>query len=312
MDNTNPLVTVRVSSYNSSKTITQTLDSIYNQTYLDIELIISDDCSTDNTVLICNDWLNKYSNRFIKTQLIESATNTGIPSNINRAINKSTGKWIKGIAADDILVPECIDICVEYIKQNPEALFIGGNVLKFTDNNKPESESVRMIDRRNLLNNLPSASSQWDRLLYRNFLAAPTFFVSRHVYDVFLYDESLKLLEDYPFILAILKQGIRYHHIDKVLALYRISNNSVYHNALNTKLFNDFYKTLRDFDKRYRYKHFNPIFKLSNSYDFYLKKICDTPILNNKNSPLLFIYLGLSHCNIFKKISKIFYPSFFK
>lgn len=67
---TTPLVSVAVVTYNSSKTVLETLDSIYNQTYPNLELIVSDDCSPDNTVEICREWIAGHSRRFIRTELL--------------------------------------------------------------------------------------------------------------------------------------------------------------------------------------------------------------------------------------------------
>ena len=70
-----PLVTVVVITYNSSKYVIETLDSIYNQTYTNLELIISDDCSKDDTIKICEDWLKKNGNRFYHTEIITTEIN---------------------------------------------------------------------------------------------------------------------------------------------------------------------------------------------------------------------------------------------
>ena len=56
--NNQPLVSVPVITYNSAKFVLETLESIKAQTYQNIELVISDDCSTDNTVQICRDWVD--------------------------------------------------------------------------------------------------------------------------------------------------------------------------------------------------------------------------------------------------------------
>lgn len=64
------LVSVVVITYNSEKYILETLESIKTQSYKNLELIISDDCSKDDTVMICRDWLDKEGERFIRTKLI--------------------------------------------------------------------------------------------------------------------------------------------------------------------------------------------------------------------------------------------------
>ena len=79
-----PLVSIVLITYNSSKYILETLESVKNQVWENIELIISDDGSTDDTTTICSNWLEENKERFQNVQLITVAKNTGIPSNCNR------------------------------------------------------------------------------------------------------------------------------------------------------------------------------------------------------------------------------------
>ena len=66
----NPLVSVILVTYNSAKFVTETLESIKEQSYDNIELIITDDCSFDGTVEVCNNWIEKNKTRFVKTNII--------------------------------------------------------------------------------------------------------------------------------------------------------------------------------------------------------------------------------------------------
>ncbi len=83
-----PLVTIVVLCYNSSNTIIETLESIYNQTYQNIELIISDDFSLDESVLIAQNWLSEKNSRFVDSHTLTSHKNEGISA--NSVIKKST------------------------------------------------------------------------------------------------------------------------------------------------------------------------------------------------------------------------------
>ena len=109
MDSINTmLVSVYVVTYNSAEYVIETLNSVYNQTYNNIELIITDDASTDNTIELCKRWLNNHQDRFSDVQLVTSTINTGISANCNRAVKVAKGYWLKGIAGDDILLPNCV------------------------------------------------------------------------------------------------------------------------------------------------------------------------------------------------------------
>lgn len=111
----NPLVSIVIITYNQSKYILETLESTRFQTYHNIELIISDDYSTDNTISICKDWLQKNKDRFINVKLVVPHKNTGTAINCNRGVNASTGKWIKLLAGDDKLPPESINDFVNFV-----------------------------------------------------------------------------------------------------------------------------------------------------------------------------------------------------
>jgi len=77
----NPLVSIIVITYNSSEYVIETLESAKAQTYQNIELIVSDDCSTDETLEICRDWMKKNQDRFVRSELITTEKNTGISGN---------------------------------------------------------------------------------------------------------------------------------------------------------------------------------------------------------------------------------------
>ena len=118
------LVSVFVITYNSSRFVLEALESIKNQTYKHIELIISDDCSTDSTVDLCKNWIEKNKERFVNSTIITVSANTGVSANCNRAVTAAKGNWLKGIAGDDVLLPNCIQDNVNYILQNPAVFFV--------------------------------------------------------------------------------------------------------------------------------------------------------------------------------------------
>ena len=99
----NPLVSIVVVTYNSSEFVLETLESAKIQTYKNIELIVTDDCSKDNTLEIVKDWVDKNKDSFIHTLVLEATVNTGISGNCNRGCNASKGEYIKTIAGDDTL-----------------------------------------------------------------------------------------------------------------------------------------------------------------------------------------------------------------
>lgn len=305
MNKKEDLVSIRVSAYNSSDTILETLQSIYNQTYSNIELIISDDCSTDDTVIKCEKWLQQYQDRFERSIILESPVNTGIPSNINRALKEVKGTWVKGIAADDILMPSCIESFIGFVKANPEAKFIGANMYVFHKciSNK-QTKSAKSILKRIKFANLATAHQQWKRLLKSYCIYTPSLFFKTEIYKQFLYDEKYRYLEDYPFALKILKAGIKYYHLNDNVVLYRISYNSTHNKNLNNKIFNKKYLLNRDFQKEYRTPYMTWVDRADYYYDFYLKRSFDNKVMNRRGSVFNALYWIFDKLNIFHIISK--------
>lgn len=113
-------VSVLIATYNSSKYIIDTLNSVFRQTYPLVELIISDDCSTDNTLSICQEWIAAHSDRFSNVACVKTEHNLGIAGNYNNALAQASGEWVKCLDSDDLLLPNCIETFVEATKRQPE------------------------------------------------------------------------------------------------------------------------------------------------------------------------------------------------
>ena len=122
------LVSCTVLAYNSASTILEALESIKAQTYQNIELIVSDDCSTDDTVELCRKWIAQNSDRFVRVELITVDHNTGVCANSNRVLRACKGLWRKGIAADDKLLPNCVSDFIAFVREYPEARWVSSNM----------------------------------------------------------------------------------------------------------------------------------------------------------------------------------------
>lgn len=222
MENKTPLVSVIVVTYNSSKFVIETLDSIYNQTYSNIELIISDDCSTDKTIEICKHWINENKIRFKNVEIITSEKNTGIPANCNRGYAKANGEWIKEIAGDDCLYPNAIEEYMNYVNNNNvEIVFSSMDIYQnnFNESSKIESHiSPTPIFK----SNKAKASEQFNILTLGNAIYAPSIFIKKVLFErVNKYDEEIRLCEDWPMWLKITRKGIPFYYIDQALVKYR-------------------------------------------------------------------------------------------
>ena len=93
-----PKISVIMGVHNGEKTLPRAIDSILNQTFTDFELIICDDCSTDATIQVIKDYIEK-DNRVI---LIRNESNSGLAASLNNCINISRGEYIARMDDDDI------------------------------------------------------------------------------------------------------------------------------------------------------------------------------------------------------------------
>lgn len=100
----NPLVTIICLCYNQEEYIQESLFSVVNQNYTAVELIVVDDCSSDNSKAVIEKWLLD----FPKIQFIANEVNLGSTKSFNKALKKAKGEFIIDLAADDILVSNCI------------------------------------------------------------------------------------------------------------------------------------------------------------------------------------------------------------
>lgn len=224
-----PLVSVPVVTYNSSKTVRETLDSIYDQTYQNLELIVSDDCSTDNTVDICREWIETHKGRFVRTELLTVEKNAGVSANVNRAETACQGEWIKGIAGDDRLLPNCIADCVDYVTQNQETVYLFGKVRAF-GGDEERCEHYEKLFNGDFFK--LSHEDQIRQLVFDgNMVPAVTCFYNRQKAETIgvKNDERIPLLEDWPKWINLLKAGIDLHFVDSYLVEYRLGGISTNH-----------------------------------------------------------------------------------
>lgn len=235
-----PLVSCTVISYNSAATIIETLDSIKNQTYDNIELIISDDCSKDNTVDICRIWIEQNKSRFVRVELITVEKNTGVCGNDNRALEACQGEWQKGIAADDILLPNCVSDFVSFANEHKEMNWASSYTRIYKNDFSPKNCIARSAVSRRSFFDLQS-DQQLKQMAVENLISAPSCFYRVSLKrEVGGYDTRYSY-EDYPMFITLLEKGEKCFFMDKETVGYRV-HDSFSHST--NKLFN--YQFLRE------------------------------------------------------------------
>lgn len=109
-----PLVSIGLPVYNGERFIRTALDSLLGQTYAQLELIICDNASTDQTAAICQEYLAKDQ----RVRYYRNPTNLGAVKNFNRAFELSTGTYFMWAADHDLREPTFVERCVEIMQQD--------------------------------------------------------------------------------------------------------------------------------------------------------------------------------------------------
>lgn len=225
------LVSVIVLAYRSAETIVQTLDSIKNQTYKNIELIVTDDDSPDHTVEVVQEWFSNNKGIFTDMQLVTAQKNTGIAGNINRALVHAKGDYVK-IIGDDCMTKEAVSEYVRFCEKNPGVIPIA-KVHLFYDGKAEEKVDFAPIEA--YCNRCYEFASQTDykkqyrMLLKQNCILAPSasFYPMEIIKKVGGYDENYSCFEDYPMNLKVMHEGFRCGFINRELIYYRITGGSI-------------------------------------------------------------------------------------
>ncbi|BDQ12541.1 glycosyltransferase family 2 protein [Sediminibacterium sp. TEGAF015] len=139
-----PLVSVILATYNGEMFIREQLESILNQTYPNIELIIIDDCSTDNTLNLIQDFCNNNNS----CRLIKNESNLGYIKNFEKGMSLAQGAFIAPADQDDIWHPEKIEILINSIDEYTNIVYCDSLLVNY----KGESLGKNLSDVKQLTN----------------------------------------------------------------------------------------------------------------------------------------------------------------
>lgn len=223
-----PLISVIVLTYNSAEYVRTTLESVLNQDYPGpLELIIGDDCSQDSTVAVCQEWINQHACRFTRTEILVPQENQGVVGNYNTCIKAAQGEWIKGIAGDDVLLPDALSTFYNTAMEEPgKRLFLYSSLLQFQNDDQlahPEQLKLLMGGPKNAtldINYIFRKPNFWTN--------APSFFIAKRVLEDIGYIPRLfRNVEDRPLFSKILASGYSIYHLAKPTVCYRTHQASL-------------------------------------------------------------------------------------
>lgn len=224
-----PLVTIIAVCYNHARFITECLDSIRNQAYPHVQLIIMDDSSQDDSVKIIRDWVQRYG---IECNVIAHQKNQGLCRTLNEALELALGKYISLIATDDSWLPDKLSRQVAIMEALPSDVGI-----VYSDAYQMDEHGQRLskmfIAAHRQFETMPEGNLR-ESLIEGNFIPAMATLIRRDVYDrVGYYDERLAF-EDWDFWLRVTCH-FRFTYCPHPSANYRILETSMARTLLTEK-----------------------------------------------------------------------------
>ncbi|MFK3936219.1 glycosyltransferase family 2 protein [Alkalihalobacillus sp. NPDC078783] len=216
-----PLVSVIIPCYNCEKWIAETIASVFNQTYKNIEIIIVDDGSTDNTKSIVKN---------IKDVIYYFQDNSGPSAARNLGIEKSNGKYIAFLDSDDLWNEDKLLKQINFLENNPDVHLVFTNVtlinetgkVLYTHYNKvptEKSELIRKFYEGEIVMNTPTILARGDSI---NYIGG--------------FNENLPLREDHYFLMKM-ANVFKIVHFKEALVKRRVNDQSLSSTVDSEKVF---------------------------------------------------------------------------
>lgn len=213
----NELVSIIMPSWNTGNFIAESIQSVINQTYKNWELIIVDDCSTDNT----DEVVSFYKDQRIK--YLKNEKNRGAAITRNKALREAQGEWIAFLDSDDLWAPEKLEHQINFMKNN-------GYNLSFTEYEKIDEESKPL----NVYVSGPEMVNK--RKMYNyDYIGQLTMMYSTKAFGL-IQIKDIKKNNDYAIRLQLYKKdGTCAYLLKENLAKYRVRKVSISHDKFKKK-----------------------------------------------------------------------------
>ncbi len=203
-----PKISVITPSYNQGQFIEETILSVIGQDYPNLEYIVIDGGSNDNTV----DILKKYEKQFAYWV---SEKDSGQSEAINKGFKKATGEIVCWLNSDDIFIKDALHKVVKFFNENQELDLVNGQLILIDEHS------------RILSSNFNIEQNKWYAKHGIYYISQPSLFWKREIFDkVGFLREDFHASMDLDFLIKIFKNNFKVGHLEKILAGFRIHNSS--------------------------------------------------------------------------------------
>lgn len=209
-----PLVSIVTASYNSEKTIAETIRSVIRQNYGNWEMIIVDDGSTDRSVGLIENIIKSEG----RVRLIKNSENMGTARSRNRGLEEAGGKYITFIDSDDIWLEHFLSSTISLMEKEHYP-FVFSSYQRISEDGKKSYGNFIVPDK-----------VDYSMLLRTNYIPCLTAVYNSEVLGKRYFNTSIPTFEDYLYWLNILEEGYTAHGQKEVLAQYRVRKGSVSRN----------------------------------------------------------------------------------
>jgi glycosyltransferase involved in cell wall biosynthesis len=208
-----PLISVVMATFNEPPDyITQSIQSILNQTLSDFELLLIDDSTNMDTVIT----IDSMAQRDKRIKVIRSSQRIGFVPALNIGLKQAQGEYIARMDGDDISLPNRFELQISYLKNNPDIAVAGGAMHII-------NEKGEIISHRNYATRFYKIKLY---ALIRSPLAHPTVMIRKNIIEKELYyDEFFRKAEDIELWLRLMKTGHKISNMPNKILLFRISAN---------------------------------------------------------------------------------------
>lgn len=213
MDN-NGIISVIMAVYNCEDTLNEAIDSILSQTYDNWQLVICNDCSTDRTQSILEEYQRQYPDRFI---LLRNEKNMRLSYSLNRCLKKATGSYIARMDGDDRSTPDRFEKQVAFLRDHPEYDLVGTAMRRFNDDGLADTvEKPEFVDKYTMRTSVP--------FNHATIMTYPSVYERLGGYTV---SERTNRAQDYDLWFRFFHAGFTGYNIQEPLYLVREDMNAI-------------------------------------------------------------------------------------